>query len=223
MITLREVFPQKSNKVKTLLFFTIFFTVIFVNLIDKLIKCELETFDTAVTSWVQSSINPELTKLMKIITSFGSSRIILTGIAILGVIMVFKKQKWKALFLIFFVGIGGLVNLLLKWIFKRQRPTAYRLIGERGYSFPSGHSMVSLIFYGMIVCLFVSNTGWVLKTISSLLIFSLVMLIGISRVYLGVHYPSDILAGFTAGEILLTIGFIIYEVFMRMKKGKQYP
>lgn len=223
LTTLHKIPPPKSNTVKTSLFFAIFFTIIFVNLINKLIKCELGTFDTTFTSWVQSSINPELTKLMKIITSLGSPRTILTGVAILGIIMIFKKQKWKTMFLILFVGIGGLINLLLKWIFKRQRPTTYRLIEEMGYSFPSGHSMVSLIFYGMLVCLFVSNEDGLLKITSSLLIFSLVMLIGISRIYLGVHYPSDVLAGFTAGGILLTIGFTIYKVFMKMKKRNNIP
>ena len=88
---------------------------------------------------------------------------------------------------------------------QRPRPTEHRIIDESGYSFPSGHSMVSAAFYGFLIYLIYKNVKnkylkWGLITILSLLVF----LIGVSRIYLGVHYTSDVLAGF-----LVAISYLI--------------
>ena len=102
------------------------------------------------------------------------------------------------------VTITGL-NQILKHILQRPRPTEFRIIEETGYSFPSGHSMVSAAYYGFIIYLIykmVENKKikWTLITILSLLVIS----IGISRIYLGVHYTSDVIAGF-----LISISFLV--------------
>ena len=94
---------------------------------------------------------------------------------------------------------------MLKNIVQRPRPLEYRIIDETGYSFPSGHSMVSAAYYGFIIYLIykmVENKKikWTLITILSLLVIS----IGISRIYLGVHYTSDVIAGF-----LISISFLV--------------
>ena len=98
-----------------------------------------------------------------------------------------------------------LLLILLKNILQRPRPTEYRIIEETGYSFPSGHSMVSMAFYGYLIYLiykYVKNKyiKWTLIVLLSILICS----IGISRIYLGVHYTSDVLGGF-----LISLSYLI--------------
>ena len=103
--------------------------------------------------------------------------------------------------------ITGL-NQILKHILQRPRPTEFRIIEETGYSFPSGHSMVSMAFYGYLVYLiykYVKNKyiKWISITLLSILICS----IGVSRIYLGVHYTSDVLSGF-----LISISYLVIYI-----------
>ena len=100
------------------------------------------------------------------------------------------------------------INQILKRIVQRPRPTEYRIIEETGYSFPSGHSMVSMAFYGYLIYLiykYVKNKY--LKYISIILLSILICSIGISRIYLGVHYTSDVLAGF-----MISISYLIIYI-----------
>ena len=100
-----------------------------------------------------------------------------------------------------------ILNQLLKRILQRPRPTEYRIIEETGYSFPSGHSMISMAFYGYLIYLiykYVKNKY--IKWISIILLCTLICAIGISRIYLGVHYTSDVLGGFCISISYLIIG-----------------
>ncbi|HEX6922907.1 MAG TPA: phosphatase PAP2 family protein, partial [Bacillales bacterium] len=105
-------------------------------------------------------------------------------------------------------------------IFQRQRPEIHRLIEVTGYSFPSGHAMGSFVFYGMLGYFFILFLkSEYLKAGSTLLMAGLIFMIGFSRVYLGVHYPSDVLAGFAAGGAWLTICIIgLKVVVMNLEK-----
>lgn len=143
---------------------------------------------------VSHFINDNLTPFIKIITNFGNA-IILISITILS--LIFIKKKRIGLLISLNLIIISVTNILLKSILQRPRPTDFNIINESGYSFPSGHSMISMAFYGFIIYLifkYVSNkyVKWILICILSLLI----LLIGLSRIYLGVHYTSDVLAGF---------------------------
>ena len=94
---------------------------------------------------------------------------------------------------------------MLKFILQRPRPTEYRIINETGYSFPSGHSMVSMAFYGFLIYLIYKNVKnkYLKVTLISILAI-LTVSIGISRIYLGVHYTSDVLAGF-----LISLSYLV--------------
>ena len=145
------------------------------------------------------------TPIAKFITNFGGA-IFLIGIAVILFIVI--KNKKIGISIITNLGIITILNQLLKRILQRPRPEEFRIINESGYSFPSGHSMVSMAFYGYLIYLiykYVKNKylKWFLITILGILIVN----IGISRIYLGVHYTSDVLAGF-----LISISYLIVYI-----------
>ena len=133
-----------------------------------------------------------LTNIMKIITFLGSALSIILLTVLL--IIVVKGKRNKILILINVI-VTTLLNQLLKNVFQRGRPID-SIIEESGYSFPSGHSIVSMAFYGFLIYLvYKSNIKY--KGLIVGLLSVLIVLIGISRIYLGVHYPTDVIGGFT--------------------------
>ena len=145
------------------------------------------------------------TPIAKFITNFGGA-IILIGLAF--TLFIFIKNKKIGVSIISNLAIITLLNQLLKRIVQRPRPTEFRIVEESGYSFPSGHSMVSMAFYGYLIYLiykYVKNKY--LKWISIILLSILICSIGISRIYLGVHYTSDVLAGF-----MISISYLIIYI-----------
>ena len=108
--------------------------------------------------------------------------------------------------------VTTLVNQIVKHIVRRPRPSVLRLVEESGYSFPSGHSMVSVALYGIIVYTIYKNVkNKYVKWISIVLLSLLVLLIGFSRIYVGVHYFTDVVGGFTLGLVVLIIYVDIYD------------
>src|SRR5690606_15912927 len=97
-----------------------------------------------------------------------------------------------------------LLNIILKFIFQRSRPDINRMISEEGYSFPSGHSMAAFSLYGILTFLLWRHIQTRAGRTILLIINSLMILfIGISRIYLGVHYPSDVIGAYTASGVWL--------------------
>ncbi len=146
-----------------------------------------------------------VTPIAKFITNFGGA--IFLSIATVMLFLLIKNKK-IGLSIISNIVIITVLNQLLKRILQRPRPTEFRIVEETGYSFPSGHSMVSMAFYGYLIYLiyrYIKNkyVKWTLITILSILI----CLIGISRIYLGVHYTSDVLGGF-----LLSISYLVIYI-----------
>lgn len=212
------------NTKKYLLFSVIillFSCIIFTNFADELIGDELFKFDQMVIDSVLLLVSPKLTVIMKFFTFLGSSKVVPIILFFSCVLMVFNKKKWEATFLLFGVAGGVLFNELLKEIFHRQRPTLHRIIEENGYSFPSGHSMVSFILYGML-CMFIITFLFnrAMKIIIVGITAFIIFMIGLSRVYLGVHYPSDVLAGFAAGSIWLIICLLGLQAVKNYRKKK---
>ena len=150
-------------------------------------------------------ISDFVTPIAKVITNLGSA-VFLIALTIILIIVIKNKKIGLSIFLnLSFVTI---LNQLLKRILQRPRPNEFRIIEETGYSFPSGHSMVSMAFYGYLIYLiykYVKNKyiKWGLITLLSILIVS----IGTSRIYLGVHYTSDVLGGF-----LIAVSYLIIYI-----------
>ena len=164
--------------------------------------------DTKVYSFIADNImNDGLTPILKAITELGG--VAFTVLAGVLIFMFCKKNRW--FITIDLVGVT-LVNQVIKHIIRRPRPNVLRLVEESGYSFPSGHSMVSMAFYGIIIYLVYKNVSnkylkWILIILLSLLILS----IGFSRIYVGVHYFTDVAGGFLLGLAYLIIYINIYN------------
>lgn len=165
-----------------------------------------------------------MTELMKLITAMGSPTImIIIAVISVGFLLVVKKHSWDAIMLIIALTGATIMDWILKLAFHRNRPIPPGLVQASGYSFPSGHAMVSLVFYGMLVYLLWVN--YKPRKSTYLLTFFLVLLvlaIGISRIYLGVHYPSDVIAGYAAGGFWLT-GCIMGLHTVRHLNSRQNP
>ena len=145
------------------------------------------------------------TPIAKFITNFGGA-IFLAVLTIILFILIKNKKIGVSIFSN--LAIITALNQLLKNILQRPRPTEYRIIEETGYSFPSGHSMISMAFYGYLIYLiykYVKNKY--VKWISMVLLSILICSIGISRIYLGVHYTSDVLGGF-----LISISYLVMYI-----------
>lgn len=164
--------------------------------------------DTKVYSFIINNImNDGLTPILKAITELGG--VAFTVLAGVLIFMFCKKNRW--FITIDLIGVT-LVNQVIKHIIRRPRPNVLRLVEESGYSFPSGHSMVSMAFYGIIIYLVYKNVSnkylkWILIILLSLLILS----IGFSRIYVGVHYFTDVAGGFLLGLAYLIIYINIYN------------
>ncbi|TDQ40475.1 phosphatase PAP2 family protein [Aureibacillus halotolerans] len=179
----------------------------FITIAEDILEKERFAFDVIVNGWVEQVNTPAVTNGMAWITELGSIwflTVLSIGVVI---IMIRKKESWFSIILFCItVGGGGLLNTLLKQIFQRERPSLLETVDGIGYSFPSGHTMGSCIAYGMIAYIlsrYVTSKRKQFLLLVSALVLSL--LIGLSRIFLGVHYPTDILAGFAAGLIWLSV------------------
>ena len=122
------------------------------------------------------------------------------------ILLIFLKNKKTGICIAINLGLSALVNFTIKQIIQRPRPVGHRIIDESGYSLPSGHSMVSMAFYGFLIYLIYKNVkNKYLKTVLIVLLTILIISIGVSRIYLGVHYVSDVLAGFLVAIAYLVI------------------
>ena len=145
------------------------------------------------------------TPIAKFVTNLGGAIFI---IALAIVLFIVIKNKKVGISIFTNLAIITILNQLLKRILQRPRPTEYRIIEETGYSFPSGHSMISMAFYGYLIYLiykYIENkyVKWILISLLSILI----CMIGVSRIYLGVHYTSDVLGGF-----LISISYLVIYI-----------
>lgn len=158
-------------------------------------------FDSFVYKVITSYKSDLLTRVLTIITSLANYKsILIYNIIIIGYMIISKKSK--LLMIPFNSILSVLFNNLFKIIFRRNRPLLIALIKETGYSYPSGHAMISILFFGTISYL-VSKSNLKYKNIIRVVIGIFIIIIGISRIYLGVHYASDIIGGYLLGLIVL--------------------
>lgn len=187
---------------------------LFIAVATLLLKEKITIFDDTIYSFISKLRCKPLTYLFRFI-SFLCSTWFLLFTTIL--IMIFSKNKKNGFYIALNVLLCFLLNQIFKLIFARNRPIDINLIVENGYSFPSGHSMVSLAFYGFFIYIIIhKNLPKNRKIIYCSLLALLTLLIGISRIYLGVHYASDVLGGFA-----LSMAYLIIYIKIFYKKMKE--
>lgn len=177
---------------------------------------QIRHFDAAIISWVQNMESPPLTKIMKFFTLIGSGYpIAIIMIAVMIFLYIFLHHRKELVFLAWIVIGSALLNLLLKLLFQRARPTIHRIAEATGYSFPSGHSMAAFGLYGALAFLLWKHVPTAFGRIILIILSSLFILaIGTSRIYLGVHYPSDVLGGYFTSGCLLAVSIWYYQRYL---------
>ena len=175
------------------------------------IKIKILPIDSWTIDLMVNDVRKEwLTAFFKVFTFFGEAKLLIP-IGFLGALIGFfvvKDRKRAFCYVSNLVAISGL-NWIIKHIVQRPRPDiSLRLVEEDGYSFPSGHAMITTAFYGLIICYLWNNIeNKLLRNILCLGLAFLIVMIDFSRVYLGVHYLSDVIAG-----SLISIAYLIIAI-----------
>lgn len=167
----------------------------------------LTDLDIQIAQWLHARNTPALTQCLLILTNLHDPLVISPVAALITCILIWKKQWYATMVVVFVVQGGMLLNLLLKHLFQRARPSFENpLITLTTYSFPSGHVVASTVFYGALAVLLISRKHSPVRPVYLLLIaLVMIMSVAFSRLYLGAHYLSDVVAGFLVGVAWLTL------------------
>jgi len=170
--------------------------------------------DRAVHAWVGEGRRPALTLLLRAATWAGGTAGLTTLVALAAALLLLRRERPAALFLVVTSGAGALLNVGLKLLFGRARPDLAVAIAEAdGFSFPSGHAMGSFVICGALAYLVLRRPGsWAGRSAGLALALTAVLLVGLSRVYLGVHWASDIAGGWSAGAVWLAAAVTTTEL-----------
>ena len=192
-------------------FFFFFALAIFILFTVLVITNNIAWFDGPVYNFLHAMFQDKTTTFFLIITSLSSPFVLI----VMSLLLLITNKDHKLSFLVILnLLLSTIGNTILKLIFLRERPSDFPLIQESGYSYPSGHSMISMAYYGFLIYI-VWQTDWSKKAkiIFSICLGLIIFLIGCSRIYLRVHYPSDVVAGFA-------ISFVYLLTFIHIIKKK---
>jgi undecaprenyl-diphosphatase len=193
-------------------------------LADEALEGDARAFDDATRAAVHQLASPLLTLIMRGLSFVGSTIALTVGTIF--VVIRFAMQKWTReakLFALTMIG-AGLMNITLKLAFKRPRPVPFfNLTPPESYSFPSGHSLTSAVFFGALAAILTARIKsrrvkaaiWIVST-------AMFLLIGLSRIYLGVHYTTDVIAGFAAALIWILVVRFVEMGLVRRRRRQAY-
>ena len=198
-------------------FFISFFLMVFV--IRRIFLYKKEVLDHKVFDYLGNFVSDATTSVMNFFTFFGGQYFLIPANLLLILWAFFiKKDKWFGIRTCA-VSISSLVLMFaLKQFFQRPRPLTPLLQEAKGLSFPSGHAFMSFAFFGLFIYVIYKNvrTKW-LKIALTILLLIIILMIGASRVYLRVHYASDVLAGFSMGLMWLVISLWVIHIIEQHK------
>jgi membrane-associated phospholipid phosphatase len=179
--------------------------------------------DQAIHTWFGHERRPAMTVLLSTATTIGGTAGLGVIVAVVVAVLLVLKERASAIFLVVTAGAGALLNLGLKMIFARARPDlATALAVARWYSFPSGHAMGSFITFGALAYIALRQPWpWVAKSAGLAIALTIVVLVGLSRVYLGVHWTSDIAGGWSAGAVWLASAVVAFEMLLRLRQRRR--
>jgi membrane-associated phospholipid phosphatase len=179
-------------------------------LAEEMLEGDTRQFDQFVRTAVHQLATPGLTRLMQAFSFLGSVAAVTTlCLAAICASLYFRHTRTAALLAITMLGVAAL-DVVLKHAFHRSRPVAFFGSAPSSYSFPSGHALGSFCFYGILAAILAGRArGRGAKFCVWMAAALLVAMIGVSRIYLGVHYPSDVIAGYCAGAVWVgAVGFL---------------
>lgn len=187
---------------------------------------EFTIVDAQIAQWLHAHSTPFLTQCLLILSHLHDPITISFMVALMASFLIWKKRWWEVWVVLLVVPGGMLLNLLVKQGFQRARPTFEQpLVMLTTYSFPSGHVAATTLFYGMLAALLITQTPtWSRAICIFLIAFTMVVLVAFSRMYLGAHYLSDVLAAFVEGIAWLALcltAIHTYRVYHETKKGKE--
>jgi membrane-associated phospholipid phosphatase len=220
--------PKKLNSALLLLgAFLIAAAALFIFgwLAEEMLEGDTQRFDSFVRAAIHQHATPGLTHLMMGFSFIGSvGAVSVLCVVILSAFLYFRRVRLAALLAVTMIGMAAL-DFTLKLAFHRPRPVAFFGPSPSSYSFPSGHAFGALCFYGVLAAIFAARAPE--KAAKSCIWTGAVLLIGmigLSRIYLGVHYPSDVIAGYCAGAVwVAAVGFldrILMDRRKEMDEGK---
>ncbi|MBW4690749.1 MAG: phosphatase PAP2 family protein [Lyngbya sp. HA4199-MV5] len=187
----------------------------FYEIAEEVLEQETQSIDTRILLTIRQWHTPFLDRLMVVITNLGNPSVLLIASLLLAACLLWRKQRAETVTLAL-AAIGALgLNIVLKNLFARARPELWqRTVDVNFYSFPSGHAMMSLVVFGMIgYLLAVYAPRWRVAIATGTVL--LVCAIGFSRLYFGVHWPTDIVAGYAAGTVWLVACILSLEIWKR--------
>lgn len=196
---------------------------VFIELTDSLTENKLNPYDTAVQDFVISFRTHGLTNFFQFITHLGDRFAYIIITVGLAVFFWIRTKSWKfSLQMIAVLVLASWSNIALKKVINRARPSLEHLVDVHTLSFPSGHSMSAMAFYGFLIylCLRFTMQRWI-RTILVVVLSILILSIGLSRIYLGVHYPSDVAAGFMGGLIWVAFSAVVFNIIDLLRKRKK--
>jgi undecaprenyl-diphosphatase len=198
--------------------FSAFVVWAFAELADEVVEGDSRRFDRAVLLWIHSNFPGWLDGPMRLVTALGYYWVVLPLLA--ATVLIFYRRGWRLSAILLVVSTSGsiLLTTVLKAIFERSRPELF----DSGYtasfySFPSGHATVALGFYGTLTLLLAYRLRGHARWLVAACGVSLVLLIGFSRLYLGVHYPTDVLAGYLAALLWLVFVGVAYASWLSVR------
>ena len=214
----------KEKNFKNVLITVIIIGIVFLALTALVWTGNTKVLDTSIFNGVISIKNSIVTSILRVITDIGSATGVLIILGIMLLVMIVLKKKefipyYKYLLINVFLGAGAMK--VIKSIVQRPRPE-WRWIKETGYSYPSGHTICSVMLYGTLILIVSRLLRNKKKAKNGLIIFFSVMavLIGLSRVYFGVHYFTDVLASMIIGSALLVITDFLMDWEFKSVKDK---
>jgi undecaprenyl-diphosphatase len=175
---------------------------LFAALADEVMEGDTLPFDRAVLLWMNHHATPQLTGLALDVTALGAGTVVWLVVVIASVFLWSSRHRWSAALLWVSIAGSGLINTIMKLFFHRERPHLFpwRVPYAGLSSFPSGHSMTSMVCYATLAYLIARLVpSAFLRRFTIGVAAVIVVLIGLSRMYLGVHYPTDVAAGFIMG------------------------
>jgi undecaprenyl-diphosphatase len=198
--------------------FSAFVIWAFFGLTEEVVEGDSRAFDRAVLLWVHHNIPDWLNEPMRLVTALGYYYLVAPLLVV--AVFLFYRRGWRLSAALLAVSTGGSIVLttVLKGVFQRARPELFDSGYQASfYSFPSGHATVAVGFYGMLTVILAYRlrgaARWAVAVSGALV----VLLIGFSRLYLGVHYPTDILAGYLSALLWLVCVGGVYALWLSVR------